>query len=41
MGFGSFQGQNSIFLGGSGAILECLEWLKGLDAKDKGCCEVW
>jgi hypothetical protein len=30
-----------VFLGGSGAILDCLEWLKGLDAKDRGCCEVW
>jgi hypothetical protein len=40
MGSGSFQGK-TVFLGGSGAILEFLEWLEGLGVKDRGSCEIW
>jgi hypothetical protein len=29
-----------VFLGGSGAILEFLEWLEGLRAKERGSCEI-
>jgi hypothetical protein len=29
-----------VFLGGSGAILEFLEWLEGLGAKERGSCEI-
>jgi hypothetical protein len=31
---------NSVILGGFGAILEFLEWLEGLGAKDTGSCEI-
>jgi hypothetical protein len=34
MGFGSFQGQNGIFQEVLGAIIEFLEWLEGLGAKE-------
>jgi hypothetical protein len=40
MGPGSFQGK-TVFLGGTGAILEFLEWLEGLGVKDRGSCEIW
>jgi hypothetical protein len=30
-----------VFSGGSGVILEFLEWLEGFGAKDKGSCGVW
>jgi hypothetical protein len=30
-----------VFLGGSEIILEFLEWLEGLGAKEKGSCEFW
>jgi hypothetical protein len=40
MGSRSFQGQ-TVFLGGSGEILEFLEWLEGLGAKYKGSCKIW
>jgi hypothetical protein len=40
MGPGSLQGK-TVFLGGSGAILEFLEWLEGLGVKDRGSCEIW
>jgi hypothetical protein len=29
----------TVFLRGSGALLEFLEWLAGLGAKDRGCCK--
>jgi hypothetical protein len=34
-------GGKTIFLGGSGVILEFLEWFEGLGAKDRGSCEGW
>jgi hypothetical protein len=34
----AFRGK-TVFLGDSGAILEFLEWLEGLGAKDKGSCK--
>jgi hypothetical protein len=30
-----------VFSGGSGVILEFLEWLDGLGAKDRVSCEIW
>jgi hypothetical protein len=30
-----------VFSGGSRAILEFLEWLEALGAKDRGSCEIW
>jgi hypothetical protein len=36
----AFRGK-MVFLGGSGAILEFLEWLEGLGVKDRGSCEIW
>jgi hypothetical protein len=36
----AFRGK-MVFLGGSGAILEFLEWLEGFGVKDKGSCRVW
>jgi hypothetical protein len=29
------------FLGGSGAILEFLEWFEGLGAKERGSIKIW
>jgi hypothetical protein len=29
----------TVFLGGSGVVLEFLEWLEGLDAKDRALAE--
>jgi hypothetical protein len=36
----AFSGQ-TIFSGGSGAILKFLEWLEGLGAKYSGTCKIW
>jgi hypothetical protein len=36
----AFRGK-TVFLGGSRAILEFLEWLEGLGAKDRGSCKIW
>jgi hypothetical protein len=36
----AFRGK-MVFWGGSGAILEFLEWLEGLGAKDRGSYEFW
>jgi hypothetical protein len=36
----AFRGK-TVFLGGSGAILEFLELLEGLGAKDRGSCRIW
>jgi hypothetical protein len=36
----AFRGKTA-FLEGAGVILEFLERLEGLDAKDKHCCEIW
>jgi hypothetical protein len=30
-----------VFLGGSRAILEFLEWLEGLGTKDRDSCKIW
>jgi hypothetical protein len=38
--FGLFRG-NTVFLGGSGEVIEFLEWLEGLGAKYRGSCEIW
>jgi hypothetical protein len=35
-----FRGK-TVFSGGSGAILEFLEWLEGLGVKYRGSCEIW
>jgi hypothetical protein len=36
----AFRGK-TVFSGGSRVILEFLEWLEGLDTKDRGSCEIW
>jgi hypothetical protein len=40
-GLWKLSGGKMVFLGGSGAILEFLEWLEGLGAKDRGSCKFW
>jgi hypothetical protein len=36
----AFRGK-TVFSGGSGVILDFLECLEGLDAKDRGSCKIW
>jgi hypothetical protein len=31
----------TVFFGGAGVILECLEWLDGLATKYGGSCKIW
>jgi hypothetical protein len=31
----------TIFSGGSGVIMEFLEWLEGLGSKDRDSCKIW
>jgi hypothetical protein len=35
-----FRGK-TVFSGDYGVILEFLEWLEGLTAKDRGSCKIW